>query len=254
MGLLPGHGLPGARSTVLASALCSTAKYFPACRAPVAPWSPSAPHRRAAGGFILGPCRACPGWCTSPVGWRSLAHGCAPRRQHPGAAPAHDSVCLWHAVGVHNSRCVPSVGPRARRRDSVTSRRNAVTSPCCASVGQAEVSQSPPPPRAQSKGLSPAQGPPPCVTDWSGAGPGAALPCDPTCLAAQPVHAPHPPAARAPHTHRYGGISLPRVPPRGTGAVISPVGLETGQPSTHRTSCDAQGGATSVVPEVRMRP
>ena len=39
-----------------------------------------------------------------------------------------------------------------------------------------------------------------------------------------------PQAARAPHTHRHGGISLLRVPPQGTGAVISPVGLETGQP------------------------
>ena len=35
---------------------------------------------------------------------------------------------------------------------------------------------------------------------------------------------------RARHTHRHGGISLPRVPPRGTGAVNSPAGLGTGQP------------------------
>ena len=33
--------------------------------------------------------------------------------------------------------------------------------------------------------------------------------------------------ARTPHTHRHGGISLPRVPPRGSGAVSSPARLET---------------------------
>ena len=31
-------------------------------------------------------------------------------------------------------------------------------------------------------------------------------------------------------THRHGGISLPCVPPQGTGAVNSPAGLGTGQP------------------------
>ena len=76
-------------------------------------------------------------------------------------------------------------------------------------------------------------------------------PCSgtPPPLVAPPARAPHTQAARAPHTHRHGGISLPRVPPRDTGAVISPVGL-----ATRRTSADAQGRATSVVPEVRMRP
>ena len=141
--------------------------------------------------------------------------------------------------------------PPPRLSDEPPRRRDVpVLCQCRAGRGKSE----PPPPQSPEQGVEPSPGTPPCVTDWSGAGPGATLPCDPTCLAAQPVHAPHPPAARAPHTHRYGGISLPRVPPRGTGAVISPVGLETGQPSTHRTSCDAQGRATSVVPEVRMRP
>ena len=38
------------------------------------------------------------------------------------------------------------------------------------------------------------------------------------------------PLPRARHIDRHGGISLPCVPPRGTGAVNSPAGLETGQP------------------------
>ena len=187
------------------------------------------------------------------MGWRRLAHGCAPGGLLPSAAPAHDTVRLRCAVGVHHSRCVPSMGPRSCSSNSVT-----VDKPRrlrCASVGQARVGPSPPPPRARHRGLRPDQNPPPPgVTHGTGAGPGAALPCDPTCLAAPPAPAPHAQAARAPHTHRHGGISLPRVPPRGTGAVISPAGLATGQPSTRRTSSDAQGRATSMVPEVRMRP
>ena len=148
------------------------------------------------------------------------------------------------------------MGPHTSSSDTVADRRDTETSPRCASVGRAEVGQSPPPPPpgAWCRGLHPVHRPPHCRTNRSGAGPRAALPCDPTCLATPPAHAPHSQAACAPHTHRHGGISLPRVPPRGTGAVISPVGLETRQPSTRRTNCDVQGRATSVVPEVRMRP
>ena len=73
-------------------------------------------------------------------------------------------------------------------------------------------------------------------------------------------HAPPPPPhTLPPHMHRQrarpihtGTAASPsRVC---TGAVISPAGLATGQPSTRRTSSDAQERATSVVPEVRMRP
>ena len=124
----------------------STVEYIPACTAPLAPLSPNAPHSRAAGGFVLGPCPACPNRCTSPVGWRSLAHSRAPTKQHPGAAPAHDTVCLWRAMGVHHNTCVPWVGSHACRRDSATGRRNSMTSQRCASVGHGEVRLTPPPP------------------------------------------------------------------------------------------------------------
>ena len=187
------------------------------------------------------------------MGWRSPAHGCAPGGQLPGAAPAHDTVRLRCAVGVHHSRCVPSMDPRSCSSNSGNSRQ-AGTTPRCASVGQAEVGPSPPPPGPGTEDCARTRTPPPSMTDGTGAGPGAALPCDPTCLAAQPAPAPHAQAAHAPHTHRHGGISLPCVPPRGTGAVISPAGLATGQPSTRRTSSGAQGRATSMVPEVQMRP
>ena len=90
---------------------------------------------------------------------------------------------------------------------------------------------SPPPPRGPAWWITlSTETPPPSLTDGSRTGPGAALPCDPTCLAAPPARAPHTQAVRAPHTHRHGGISLTRGPRRGTGAVISPVGLEIGQP------------------------
>ena len=120
VGLLPGDSLPGAGPAVLACALCSNAECVPACRAPVATGRPCTPRCLAASDFILGPFPACASRCASPVGGRSLAHGCAPGGQLPGAAPAHDTVCLRCAVGVHHSRCVPSMGPRSCSSNSVT--------------------------------------------------------------------------------------------------------------------------------------
>ena len=72
---------------------------------------------------------------------------------------------------------------------------------------------------------------------------------------AAPGRRPPPPTldARA-HTHQHGGISLARVPPRGTGAVSSPVGLVTGQQGVVQPSHAAQGRARTVGLAVRRRP
>ena len=48
------------------------------------------------------------------------------------------------------------------------------------------------------------------------------------------------------HTHRHGGISRPRAPPRGLGAVNSPVGLVTGHPGTAAQSGPAGKAARTV--------
>ena len=48
------------------------------------------------------------------------------------------------------------------------------------------------------------------------------------------------------HTHRHGGISRPRAPPRGLGAVSSPVGLVTGHPGTAARSGPAGKAARTV--------
>ena len=53
---------------------------------------------------------------------------------------------------------------------------------------------------------------------------------------------------------RHGGISLPRVPPRGTGAVSSPVGLVTGQLGVVQPNHAAQGRTRAVGMAVRGRP
>ena len=65
----------------------------------------------------------------------------------------------------------------------------------------------------------------------------------------QVCHSPPPPSlhkhTRA-HTHRHGGISRPRAPPRGLGAVSSPVGLVTGHPGTAARSGPAGKAARTV--------
>ena len=48
------------------------------------------------------------------------------------------------------------------------------------------------------------------------------------------------------HTHRHGGISRPRAPPRGLGAVNSPVGLVTGHQGTAAQSGPAGKAARTV--------
>ena len=48
------------------------------------------------------------------------------------------------------------------------------------------------------------------------------------------------------HTHRHGGISRPRAPPRGLGLVNSPVGLVTGHPGTAAQSGPAGKAARTV--------
>ena len=69
-----------------------------------------------------------------------------------------------------------------------------------------------------------------------------------------PARPPYTLTRARPHTHRHGGISLPRVPPRGTGAVSSPVGLVTGQPGVVRPNHVAQGRMRAVGLAVRGRP
>ena len=61
-------------------------------------------------------------------------------------------------------------------------------------------------------------------------------------------HSPPPPPLRhtRAHTHRHGGISRPRAPPRGLGAVNSPVGLVTGHPGTAAQSGPAGKAARTV--------
>ena len=95
--------------------------------------------------------------------------------------------------------------------------------------------------------------PPPGAHQRVKKGPGAAKPCDPTCLAA-PTRAPTIHTNARAHTHRHGGISLPRVPPRGTGAVSSPVGLVTGQPGVVRPNHAAQVRMRAGGMAVRGRP
>ena len=62
------------------------------------------------------------------------------------------------------------------------------------------------------------------------------------------VPQPSPPPLRhtRAHTHRHGGISRPRAPPRGLGAVNSPVGLVTGHPGTAAQSGPAGKAARTV--------
>ena len=62
-------------------------------------------------------------------------------------------------------------------------------------------------------------------------------------------HPPPPRHTRA-HTHRHGGISRPRAPPQGLGAVNSLVGLVTGHPGTAAQS----GPAGKAVRTVGWRP
>ena len=64
----------------------------------------------------------------------------------------------------------------------------------------------------------------------------------------QVCHSPPPPPLRhtRAHTHRQGGISRPRAPPRGLGAVNSPVGLVTGHPGTAAQSGPAGKAARTV--------
>ena len=57
---------------------------------------------------------------------------------------------------------------------------------------------------------------------------------------------PPPPRHTRAHTHRHGGISRPRAPPRGLGAVNSPVGLVTGHPGTAAQSGLAGKAAWAV--------
>ena len=61
-------------------------------------------------------------------------------------------------------------------------------------------------------------------------------------------HSPPPPPPRHTwaHTHRHGGISRPRAPPRGLGAISSPVGLVTGHPGTAAQSGPAGKAARTV--------
>ena len=63
----------------------------------------------------------------------------------------------------------------------------------------------------------------------------------------QVCHSPPPPPrhTRA-HTHRHGGISRPRAPLRGLGAVNSPAGLVTGHPGTAAQSGPAGKAARTV--------
>ena len=64
----------------------------------------------------------------------------------------------------------------------------------------------------------------------------------------QVCHSPPPPPLRhtRAHTHRHGGISRPRAPPRGLGAVNSPAGLVTGHPGTAAQSGPAGKAARTV--------
>ena len=61
-----------------------------------------------------------------------------------------------------------------------------------------------------------------------------------------PQPPPPPPRHTRAHTHRHGGISRPRAPPRGLGAVNSPVGLVTGHPGTAAQSGPAGKAARTV--------
>ena len=75
-------------------------------------------------------------------------------------------------------------------------------------------------------------------------------PCAPTpnnngasrCATAPPP----PPRHTRAHTHRHGGISRPRAPPRGLGAVNSPVGFVTGHPGTAAQSGPAGKAARTL--------
>ena len=64
----------------------------------------------------------------------------------------------------------------------------------------------------------------------------------------RPTHTPPPPPPdpkapqrRAHHTHRHGSISLPRLPPRGSGAVSSLARLETATAGSAQPSQVAEG-------------
>ena len=64
---------------------------------------------------------------------------------------------------------------------------------------------------------------------------------------------PKAPQQRAHHTHRHGGISLPRVPPRGLGAASSPARLETATAGSAQPSRVAGTVVLTVGPVVRGR-
>ena len=65
-----------------------------------------------------------------------------------------------------------------------------------------------------------------CVVAWP------SVACHGGVLAegSRPNPNPNPLSHTRAHTHRHGGITCPQAPPRGLGAVNSPVGLVTGHP------------------------
>ena len=173
------------------------------------------------------------------------------------SAPWCPSTCPGYALG-RGSRTQPAWQHHLCRRQS----RSAGLTPC----------HVPPPSRANRQLWS---GGVACPCDVEVKSPGPHLPWRAQCQALQPpcrglehqahtsprhvrqrrttmeqagVPQPPPPPLRhtRAHTHRHGGISRPRAPPRGLGAVNSPVGLVTGHPGTTAQSGPAGKAAGAV--------
>ena len=169
------------------------------------PWSPSS-------------CRPLAPWADGPVQdsttCASSSHGVwTPPVVRPGSAPPclMQSWSRWQHVSGQEAACPDRILPQPAQRQAPMA---SLPGPGAPGNTVPPTCVPPPPPRAST---SSSQGP--VVAD-----PGT----HPTTSQGQARHSRVTRPARA--TQRHGGISLPCVPPRGTGAVNSPAGLGTGQP------------------------